>query len=86
MKQEQLFMSNSTHRMLPDTVMSYRQLQAALGAIMILDWQKIRRLTFSQEPGRVHCSEWDDLFDPGKSGRYARWLEENFGNYPALLR
>lgn len=86
MKQEQLFMSNPTHRMLPDTVMRYRQIQAALGAIMILDWEKIRRLGFSQELGHVHCPEWDDLFDPGKTGRYAGWFEENFGNCPAFLR
>ena len=86
MREEQLFMSNPTHRMLPDTVMRYRELEAALGAIMILDWEKMRRLAFSKEPGEVHCSDWDDLFAPGKSGRYARWFEENFGNYPALLR
>jgi hypothetical protein len=85
MKQEQSFMSNSTDRMLSDTVMRYRQLQAALTAIMVLDWEKMRGLAFTQEPGDVHCSEWDGLFDSRKSGRYAHWFEEHFGNYPALL-
>lgn len=85
MKEDQLFMNSPTHRMLSDTVMRYRQLQAALGAIMVLDWEKMRRLPFSQEPGRVHSSEWDDLFDLRKSGRYARWFEDNFGRkYPPL--
>ncbi|HJZ34326.1 MAG TPA: hypothetical protein VKF35_24640 [Hyphomicrobiaceae bacterium] len=79
-------MTDPTHRMLSDTVMRYRQLQAALGAIMVLDWQKMRRLALSQERGLVRCSDWDDLFDPRRSGRYAHWFEENFGNYPALLR
>jgi hypothetical protein len=53
---------------------------------MVLDWEKMRGLAFSKEPGLVHCSEWDDLFDSHKSGRYAHWFEGNFGNYPALLR
>jgi hypothetical protein len=86
MKRRQLFMTDRTHRMLSDTVMRYRQLQAALGAIMVLDWEKMRRLALSQERGLVRCSEWDDLFDPRRSGRYAHWFEDNFGNYPALLR
>ncbi len=86
MREEQLFMRNPTHRMLPDTVMRYRQLEAALGAIMILDWENVRRLAFFKENGEVHCSEWDNLFDPGKSGSYAHWFEETFGNYPAHLR
>jgi hypothetical protein len=86
MTEEQLFMSNPTHRMLSDTVMRYRQLQASLAAITILDWEKMQGLAFSKEPGQIHCSEWDDLFDSHKLGRYANWFEENFGSHPALLR
>ena len=86
MREEQLFMSNSTHRMLSDTVMRYRQLQAALTAVMVLDWENIRGLAFTQESGKIHSSEWDDLFNSRKSGCYARWFEQYFGDYPALLR
>jgi hypothetical protein len=48
MKRQQLFMTNPIHRMVFDTVMRYRQLQAALGAIIILDWENMRRLVFSR--------------------------------------
>ena len=79
-------MINTTHSMVSDTAMRYRQLRAALGAIIILDWENMRRLVLFREPGLVRCPEWDGLFDTGMSGRYAIWFEENFGDYPALLR
>jgi hypothetical protein len=86
MTEEKLYMVCSAHRLLADTVMRYRQLRAGLGAIVALDWERIKEIAVRQEAEQPVGSEWDDLFDSHKSGRYSGWFEENFREYPATLR
>ena len=74
--------------MVADTVMRYRQMQAALAAVQMLDWASIVQLP-DTSPGTQYSSAWNDLFlDPERtrSPHYFDWFQTKFGDVPPVLR
>jgi hypothetical protein len=87
MPERTVYMTAATQRMAADTVTRYRQIEAALGAIAILDWAEVSRLPQHTEGGVRRCPGWEDMFlSDTCAPRCFDWFHTRFAEVPVYLR
>lgn len=86
MLERTVYMTAATQRMAADTAMRYRQIEAALGAIAILDWTDVSRLPQHPDGGVWRCPGWEDMFlTATRAPRCFDWFQTRFADVPAYL-